>query len=85
MTEWSEKWLLMFHPQKCKSMNIAKTKKETEYNYYLEGKNIEWTQEEKDIGVTIDNGLKFDKHISEKVNKANSMFAIIRRALISNT
>jgi hypothetical protein len=35
MTEWSEKWLLMFHPQKCKSMNIAKTKKETEYNYYL--------------------------------------------------
>ena len=66
-------------------MNIAKTKKETEYNYCLEGKNIEWTQEEKDIGVTIDSGLKFDKHISEKVNKANSMFAIIRRALISNT
>jgi hypothetical protein len=41
MTEWSEKWLLLFHPQKCKSMNIAKTKKETEYNYYLEGENIE--------------------------------------------
>jgi hypothetical protein len=80
MTEWSEQWLLMFHPQKCKSMNIAKTKKETEYNYYLEGENIEWTQEEKDIGVTIDSGLKFDKHLSEKVNKANSMFAIIRRA-----
>ena len=36
-------------------------------------------QEEKDIGVTIDNGLEFDKHINEKVNKANSMFAIIRR------
>jgi hypothetical protein len=29
--------------------------------YNLEGQNIEWTQEEKDIGVTIDNGLKFDK------------------------
>ena len=51
-------------------MNIAKTKKETEYNYCLEGKNIEWTQEEKDIGVTIDSGLKFDKHISEKLNKS---------------
>jgi hypothetical protein len=61
-------------------MNIAKTKNETEYNYNLEEQNIEWTQEEKDIGVTIDSGLKFGKHISEKVNKANSMFAIIRRA-----
>ena len=61
-------------------MNMAKTKNETEYNYNLEGQNIEWTQEEKDIGVTIDSGLKFDKHISEKVNKANSIFAIIRRA-----
>ena len=55
-------------------MNIAKTKNETEYNYNLEKQNIEWTQEEKDIGVTIDSGLKFGKHISEKVNKANSMF-----------
>jgi hypothetical protein len=49
-------------------MSPLTLKKETEYNYYLEGENIEWTQEEKDIGVTIDSGLKFDKHFSEKVN-----------------
>ena len=53
MTEWSEKWLLKFHPQKCKSMNIAKTKNETEYNYNLEGQNIEWTQEERDVGRNL--------------------------------
>jgi hypothetical protein len=38
-------------------MNIAKTKNETEYNYNLKGQHIEWTQEEKDIGVTIDSEL----------------------------
>jgi hypothetical protein len=36
--------------------------------------------EEKDIGVTIDLELSFDKHISEKVKKANSMCYIIRRS-----
>ena len=38
MTEWNDKWLLKFHQQKCKSMTIAKTNNETEYNYNLEGK-----------------------------------------------
>ena len=35
--------------------------------------------QEKDIGVIIDEKLSFEAHISEKVKKANSMFAVIRR------
>jgi hypothetical protein len=71
-------------PTNCKSMNIAKTKNETEYNYNLEEQNIEWTQEEKDIGVTIDSGLKFGKHIREKVNKANPMIHVSSDSSIPN-
>ncbi|XP_069105880.1 uncharacterized protein [Argopecten irradians] len=37
------------------------------------------TDKEKDIGVTIDNELTFDNHISEKVNKANQIFGLLRR------
>jgi hypothetical protein len=33
----------------------------------------------KKTGVHIDHELSLDKHISEKVNKANSMFALLRR------
>ena len=33
--------------------------------------------EEKDLGVYIDSELKFDEHISAKVNKANSMVGLI--------
>ena len=36
-------------------------------------KPMEETIAEKDVGVTIDNKLSFDKHITEKVNKANSI------------
>jgi hypothetical protein len=37
-------------------------------------------KEEKDLGVTIDDKLKFDQHIAVKVNKANSVMGIIRRS-----
>ena len=36
-------------------------------------------KEEKDIGVVINEELSFDKHICEKVNKTNSIFAVVRR------
>jgi hypothetical protein len=48
-------------------------------NYTLRSTILERANEEKDIGVHIDLELSFDKHISEKVNKANSMFALLRR------
>ena len=43
------------------------------------GKDLEQVESEKDIGVIVDSELSFDRHISEKVKKATSMFAVIRR------
>ena len=37
--------------------------------------------DEKDLGVTFDKELKFDKHISNSVNKANRMIGIIKRTI----
>jgi hypothetical protein len=42
-------------------------------------KPMEETIAEKDVGVTIDNKLSFDKHITEKVNKAKCIIGVIRR------
>ena len=70
MYQWSEKWLLQFHPQKCKAMRLGKSitnKKE----YSLGDTTLETSKDEKDIGVIIDDELKFSKHMSEKINKAN--------------
>ena len=37
-------------------------------------------EEQKDIGVIIDSNLEFDKHINQKINKANSITAAISRS-----
>ena len=57
LENWSNTWLLKFHPEKCKHMNIARVEKTDEFKYKLSGKNIERVQKEKDIGVTIDSEL----------------------------
>jgi hypothetical protein len=40
---------------------------------------MEYLTAEKDVGVTIDNKLSFEQHISDKLNKANSIVGLIRR------
>jgi hypothetical protein len=39
---------------------------------------LESVETEKDIGVTIDAKLNFEKHIQTQVNKANQIVGIIR-------
>ena len=39
-------------------------------------------KQEKDIGVIVDDQLKFEDHIYEKVKKANNMMGLIRRSFI---
>jgi hypothetical protein len=80
MHAWSEKWMLKFHPDKCKTIRKSRSKVEKhEYTLKADLKPMEETIAEKDVGVTIDNKLSFDKHITEKVNKANSIIGVIRR------
>jgi hypothetical protein len=59
LENWSNTWLLKFHLEKCKHMNIARVEKTDEFNYKLSGKNIERVQKEKDIGVAIESKLTF--------------------------
>ena len=43
---------------------------------------LEVVDQEKDLGVTMDVDLIFDKHISNKINKANGIVGLIRRSFI---
>ena len=49
-----------------------------------DGKKFDMTKvsEMKDIGVTVDSELKFDKHINTKIETANKILGIIRRSFI---
>ncbi len=78
LEKWSSDWLLKFHPEKCKHMKIGNNNKGCIYN--LSGHELEQIESEKDIGVHVDKNLEFDIHINEKIKKASSMFALIRRS-----
>ena len=60
-------------------MHIGMPGPNMDQKYNLRSTILERANDEKDICVHIDHELSFDKHISEKVNKANSMFALLRR------
>ncbi len=78
MFQWTHEWLLEFHPEKCVSMRVGKSNPPL-YTYSLNNHDLKYSSCEKDIGVHIDNKLKFDTHISLKINKANRIMGIIRR------
>ena len=39
-------------------------------------------KQEKDFGVIVDDQLKFEDHMYEKIKKANNMMGLIRRSFI---
>ena len=67
LSHWSSKWQLPFNTGKCKVMHIGPVNPKHEY-YMEENGNkskISEVESEKDLGVTFDNQLKFNKHIVE--------------------
>ena len=76
LVNWSEDWLLKFDKEKCKHLHLGKGNAKT---FTIEGREITKTTEEKDLGVTIDQHLKFQTHIGLQVKKANQKLGIIKR------
>ena len=59
-----------------KMSNTIKTTGGMSYTYTFH--NLSQVQEEKDLGVIVDDKLLFRKHISMKISKANSMIFLIK-------
>ena len=78
---WTEKWLLKLHPDKLKCLTIKSSRKEDHYRVYYVGKyRVKDTKCEKDLGVEVDNELKFSAHMNSKIKMANSMVGAVRRS-----
>ena len=87
LQDWSDDWLLLFHPDKCIVIRICLPWKCNidKPEYFMRKSDgsivkLEVSSCEKDIGVYIDEHLTFETHIVTKVNKANSVMGIIRRS-----
>lgn len=80
LSNWSNTWLLKFHPNKCKVLSIKASKERYNFMDRQNGERfqLENITQEKDIGVTIDGDLNFKSHLYNIVNKANSIVGLIR-------
>ena len=83
LQDWSDKWLLSFHPDKCKVMHIGNHPSETNYTMRQSDNTILDIRDEmteRDLGIAIDNHLNFKLHISQTVSQANRLLGMTRRS-----
>ncbi len=83
LQDWSDKWLLRFHPDKCGVLRIGKENPET--SYHMKDENNEEVilrklEIEKDLGIHVDGDLSFRYHIAQSISKANRLLGLIRRS-----
>ena len=78
LEEWSKKWQLPFNANKCKAMHLGNNN--PNFTYYLDNHPLEMTRNEKDLGVIIDDSLKFHEHTASAVKKANQILGVIKKS-----
>ena len=81
LSEWSYKWQLPFNTKKCKSLHIGG--KNNHHLYTMNDQELDQVTEEKDLGIIIDENLKFHKHTAAAAKKANFILGLIKRSFAS--
>ena len=77
LLDWSTQWQLKFNISKCHILHLGPS-----YfygNYYLDGSKITTESSVRDLGVTIDNCLKFHNHTNLTITKANCIQGFISK------
>ena len=77
LMQWSKEWLLTFNKSKCKHVHFGPP---NNAKYQMGGDIITQSTEEKDLGITIDEKLKFQIHINNQTKKANQRLGMIKRS-----
>ncbi|CAJ0960820.1 unnamed protein product [Ranitomeya imitator] len=75
----ADKWQMNFNGDKCKVMHLGRSNKM--YNYVLNSKTLGKTVNEKDLGVWVDDKLKFSGQCQAAATKANKIMGCIKRGI----
>ena len=80
LEDWSKKFQMKFHPDKCHVMHIGANNPKIDYTMSKGNAQhtLEKVQTEKDLGIHLDDRLKFSEHINTKINKANQILGCLR-------
>ena len=70
LTAWGRRCGLHFNPEKSVAIVFTRSRKTPPKPLYIDGKPIEYKQEVRYLGVTLDSKLHWKTHIDDKVRKA---------------
>ena len=81
MQTWSSRMLMTFNIENCKVLHLGSNNPNLQYTMLMSGEEVhtlEVITDERDLGVTIDNQLKFSMHVQTQVAKANRILGCLR-------
>lgn len=76
--EWSSRWLLPFNVAKCKTMHLGPVT--PLMPHLLDGSALQEVHQEKDLGIIVDQELKFHQQTAAAAAKASQMLAVVNRS-----
>ena len=78
ISQWSKTWGMQFNVNKCNSLHIGN--KNINFDYKMEGVTLEKVSTHKDLGVTVNNKLKFNSQCVASSKMANRVLGFISRS-----
>ena len=86
---WADKWLLSFNISKCVTLHFGHGNPQHQYTMY-NGKTsstvlIPTSSSGRDLGVLLDDSLKFQEHTAQAVLKANANLGLLKRTVSSRS
>ena len=78
LANWELRWSIEFHPDKCKVLSKSRSKSPITFEYTLHRYKLQHFTRAKYLGVTFNNKLTRDEHISTITSKANKTLGFLR-------
>jgi ribonuclease P/MRP protein subunit RPP40 len=78
---WSDKWQMGHNVDKCKSLHLGN--QNPGHQYVMNGNPLTKTSAEKDLGVMVDEDLKFHVHTAKVVSKAFQILAVVNKSFVN--
>ena len=69
LTAWGKTCGLQFNPDKSVAIIFTRRRKKPPFQLKIDGKNIEFKQEVRYLGITLDSKLYWNSHIEDKLSK----------------
>ena len=74
-----------FHPDKCSTIRISRSRKPFTRNYLLKGHVLTTEDSTRYLGVELQSNMAWNKHMDQTIKKGNCMLGFLRRNLkVSN-